>query len=290
MVLADPACLSHPDGARTLFAEALHPRTGRGSIWSAELAPGQHPRTAHFVPFLQSPFHMSYPFPFRDVSGEALLTMETWQAGCAPLLCQQDGAWHKIGQFLEGRTLLDPTIWRGGDRWWLFCTFRDEGSDLRLHLFYTATLDGDWTPHPMNPIKSDFASARPAGPLFIADGRLIRPAQDSSATYGGAVTLNEIRRLDEDVYEERPLRKLQPVVGPYQWGLHTICPAGDVTLIDGKAWRFDPLECAARAGRKAVRTASVVGTLLKGGNRANAQHSRTRLVRGRSDFLNGGIS
>ena len=83
MVLADPACLSHPDGARTLFAEALHPRTGRGSIWSAELAPGQHPRTAHFVPFLQSPFHMSYPFPFRDVSGEALLTMETWRAGCA---------------------------------------------------------------------------------------------------------------------------------------------------------------------------------------------------------------
>jgi hypothetical protein len=273
MIMADPSCLIHADGGRTLFAEALLPRAGRGSIWSAHLAPGQDPRTAQFTPFLQSPFHMSYPFPFRGETGQALMTMETWQAGCASLLRQQNGGWQKIGQLLEGRALLDPTLWRGDDRWWLFCTFRDEGSDLRLHLFHAATLDGDWTPHPMNPVKQDFTSARPAGPLFFAGGKLIRPAQDSSTTYGGAVMLNEVRRLDEHGYEEQPLRRLQPVAGPYQWGLHTICPAGDVTLIDGKAWRFDPLEFAARAGRKAARTAAMIGTALSAGPRPEARYS-----------------
>ena len=272
MLLADPACLTHPNGARTLFAEALHPRAGRGSIWAAELAPDQHPRAAQFVPLLQSRFHMSYPFPFRDELGQALMTMETWQAGYSALLRLQDGTWHKIGQFLQGRTPLDPTIWRGDDRWWLFCTFRDEGSDQRLHLFHTATLNGDWIPHPMNPIKQDFASARPAGPLFFANGKLIRPAQDSSTTYGGAVILNEVKRLDQYGYEEQPLRRLPPVAGPYQWGLHTICPVGDVTLIDGKAWRFDALEVSARFGRKAARTtgriASAVGGRIRGDGKA----------------------
>src|ERR1700712_3828828 len=36
-MLADPSCLEHGDGRRTLFAEYLDYRALRGEIWAAEL-------------------------------------------------------------------------------------------------------------------------------------------------------------------------------------------------------------------------------------------------------------
>jgi hypothetical protein len=255
VLLADPGCLYHADGSRTLFAEALPIGTGRGAIWSAELAPGQPPQTARFAPLFDRPFHLSYPFPFRDEAGDVVLTMESWQDGCAALLRQRDG-WRDVARVLDGRPVLDPTFWHGDGKWWVFCTFRDDGPDSHLHLFYASALDGPWIPHPLNPIVRSFESARPAGPLFFADGKLIRPAQDSSRTYGGAVVLNVIERLDETGYVEVPLRRLTPDPGPFPSGLHTFCPAGDVTLIDGKIWRFNPRELGGRIGHKLAQLAT----------------------------------
>jgi hypothetical protein len=76
----------------------------------------------------------------------------------------------------------------------------------------------------------------------MAGDQLIRPAQDCSQTYGGAVVLNAVLRLDSEGYEEEPVRRLGPQPGSYPWGIHTFCPAGNMTLVDGKTWRFDLLE------------------------------------------------
>jgi hypothetical protein len=48
-----------------------------------------------------------------------------------------------------------------------------------LH-FYFASLDCEWTAHPMNPVVSDVRCARPAGRTFEHDGVLVSPGQDSS--------------------------------------------------------------------------------------------------------------
>jgi hypothetical protein len=132
------------------------------------------------------------------------------------------------------------------DFWWLFCTFRDDASNARLYLFYTEDLEGPRMAHPGNPVKDDVTSSRPAGSLFWADGQLIRPAQDCSQTYGGAVTLNMVTRLDRDGFSETPLRVLQPRAEKYPHGLHTLCPAGDVTIVDGKRWAVQPLDIPRR--------------------------------------------
>lgn len=68
---------------------------------------------------------------------------------------------------LSGRAAIDPTLWRAHDRWWLSCTFRDDGPDSRLHLFHSAQVRGPWMPHRLNPVKDDFGSARPAGPTVL---------------------------------------------------------------------------------------------------------------------------
>jgi hypothetical protein len=53
-----------------------------------------------------------------------------------------------------------------------------------------------------NPVKSDCASARSAGPLLLAGENIIRPAQDRSQTYGGALVLNMVTRLDRSGFGE----------------------------------------------------------------------------------------
>jgi hypothetical protein len=83
--------------------------------------------------------------------------------------------------------------------------------------------------------------------LFVVDGQLIRPAQDCSLTYGEAVVLNVVDQLDPLIFVEHPHRRLEPVSGPFPHGLHTFCPAGAVTLVDGKRWRLrSPLYPAKR--------------------------------------------
>jgi hypothetical protein len=240
-MLADPSCRLRPDGGATWFAEYLDYRDERGEIWAAEMPTGADPDTARFAPMLAEPFHMSYPTPFADDSGAELLTAEIWPAEATLTWTEQDGGWRRAGILFPGRPAVDPTLWRGEDRWWLFCTFRAEGPNDRLYLFHAKRLDDPWTPHRRNPVKIDPGSARPAGPIFKAGDVLVRPGQDCSHTYGGAVVLHAIRRLDEDEFEEETIRRLEPVAGPYSAGLHTIAPAGDVTLIDGKRWEPDPM-------------------------------------------------
>ncbi len=236
--LADPACRQRADGGWTLYAEHLDYRHPVGAIWSAELKCGVDPVEARFRPLLTCDFHMSYPFPIEDDQSRSLLTAETWEAGGA-LLWQEGETISRVGTLMGNRAVVDPTVWRGPDRWWLFCTFRDDDPDRHLHIFHAPQLCEPWTPHPRNPVKRDIGSSRPAGPIFRAGNLLVRPAQDCSRTYGGGVVLQAITRLDEHEFEERELRRLPALPGDYPHGLHTFCPAGDVTLIDGKRWKLD---------------------------------------------------
>ena len=252
-MLADPACRANPDGGFTIFAEQLDYRKRRiGEIWSADVPSEAAFPSARFAPFIVRPYHMSYPFPLQDGTGRRLLTAETWNAGSA-LLWQADDVPKEVGAVMPGRQAVDPTLWHDGDRWWLFCTFQDESPNGMLHLFDAPDVQGPWRAHPRNPVQTGLGCSRPAGPLFRMDDVLVRPAQDCSRTYGGAIVLQAVVRMDAEAYEERPLRRLDPSPGPYGAGLHTICSAGSRTLIDGKRWRMDPLGSYAKLRRAVVK-------------------------------------
>ena len=252
-MLADPSCRLRPDGGYSYFAEQLDYRRPRGTIWIAECAAGADPASAKFEPLLSEPFHLSYPSPLTGDNGEALLTAESWGAGAALLWAERQGGWRRAGILFPGRPVVDPTLWRGEDRWWLFCTFRDDSPDGQLHLFHAPRLGETWIPHKQNPIKVDAGASRPAGPLFRAGDHLVRPAQDCSRTYGGGIVLHAIVQLNEHRFEEKILRRLDPLPGPYRHGLHTLCPAGDVCLIDGKRWQANVPGAVGKLRRAALR-------------------------------------
>ena len=88
------------------------------------------------------------------------------------------------------------------------------------------------------------AAAGPAEHPFIHHGDLYRPAQDSSTSYGCALSINRVVRLTVDEFEEETVAHIQPPAGVfYRDGIHTLSAAGTMTVLDGK--RMTPIPALA---------------------------------------------
>ncbi len=188
--------------------------------------------------------HVSYPYLFRH-EGSTYCVPETSGVRAVRLYRARDfpDEWEGVTTLVEDFAAVDPTIFRHDDRWWLLCTDLDRGSDTHLHAWWAAELTGPWTPHPLNPLKTDVCSSRPAGTPFRHGGALYRPAQDCSTSYGAALVLNRVVELSPARFREVTVRHLRPDPdGPYPDGLHTLSSVGDRTLVDGKRYVFVPEE------------------------------------------------
>ena len=87
---------------------------------------------------------------------------------------------------------------------------------------------------------ADVRSARPAGRLFHAKGRLIRPSQDCSDRYGSAIVLNRVDVLTSREYRETIIGRLEPDWMPRLSGTHTLNVTAGLEAIDGRRLRAQP--------------------------------------------------
>src|SRR5207249_5024391 len=147
---------------------------------------------------LETYYHLSYPFVFQW-DGDFFMMPETASRRQVELYRCVDfpARWKLERVVLRDLKALDPTPALLLGRWWLFANAPayGAGSMDELHLFYSDSPLGPWTPHRDNPIKSDVRSARPAGRIFENHGEFYRPAQDCSTRYGSAVVINRILQL-----------------------------------------------------------------------------------------------
>jgi len=236
--IADPYPYRHGGRNWLLVEDYGHPWRVRGRI--SRIDPSSADVALH--PVIDRPTHLSYPFIIADTDGRTWCVPETSEErnGCALFELAQDGEWIERGRILEGRIVVDPTIVRVEGRWWLFCGNGAERGSLELDAYHADAITGPWTPHRLNPLKRDRASARPGGRPFTIDGRLFRPAQDCSRTYGGALTIMAIDELTPTMFRERPVVRLEPDAnGPYPDGLHHLVVEDDRIYIDGKRQRYD---------------------------------------------------
>ncbi len=128
----------------------------------------------------------------------------------------------------------DTSVLHHNGRLWFF-TSLVEGEDRhtsQLLVFHSDRVDGEWIWHPSNPISHDARIARNAGSIIRQGGRIIRPAQDGSSTYGGAINLREISTLDESEYAEAPVGSITPARLPNAVGLHTYTSSARMEAID----------------------------------------------------------
>jgi hypothetical protein len=151
-----------------------------------------------------------------------------------------DGVWSARHHVLRGAKLVDPTLFRADNRWWLFASGPPPEHTTVLRAFYADTLAGPWTPHARNPVKRDPATARPAGRPFSIGDRLFRPAQDCRGTYGAAVHVMEIVVLTPSIFEETLALRLEADPHwPYPDGLHHLVVDGARVYFDAKRTTID---------------------------------------------------
>ncbi len=233
---ADPFVLER-DGKHYIYFEELPYSSNKGHISLLIMNEDGSFEQPQIV--LEQPYHLSYPF-LLEYEGELYMIPESAANHSVDAFrCVRfPDRWEHHKTLLTDISLYDSSLLEHDGRWWLFAnaTPQDGMSDWDdLHLYYANTpLAQDWTPHPLNPIVSDVASSRPAGAIFKQDGKLLRPAQDSSQGYGYALKLHEIVTLTETAYEERLLEHIQPNWDRAVTGVHTLNHAGNLSVADAK--------------------------------------------------------
>lgn len=194
--------------------------------------------------------HLSYPYLFR-YQEKTYAIPETYHANKIGLYRLDDfpRQWVKVKTLVETDGI-DSTIFQHNNRWWLMFTRADTDHNLCLYIWHAAELMGDWQPHPLNPVKMDVRTSRPGGTPFVHEGRLYRPVQDCSGTYGGRIGLTRVDVLTETDFQETLIRYVeQPPGSPFPDGLHTLSAVGDYTVLDGKQITFSWMEFRRQMGR-----------------------------------------
>jgi hypothetical protein len=193
--------------------------------------------TSEVTPVLKCPYHLSYPWVFRQNGQWYMLpethqnkTIELWEAVEFPW------RWKRAHVLMDQVEAADTTPYFHDGRWWLFTALRQGCKKFgdRLFLFHGDDLFGRrWTPHARNPVRQGYVHERPAGNLFMHDNKVVRPAQDSLRRYGGAVELRHVTELDPERYRESTLLRIEPDEGSAFRGTHTINHGNGLLVLDG---------------------------------------------------------
>lgn len=187
---------------------------------------------------IERPYHMSYPFIFT-IGSDYYMIPETCQNKTIELYkCTEfPWKWQFERNIMENLNAADTTLFHHGGKWWLFTAIDQtdsiSGCSTELFLFHADdVLSGEWKSHTMNPVVSDARNARPAGSLFIDEGKVYRPSQDCSMRYGRGLNLNLVTLLTENEYHEERVTRIKPSWDKKLRGIHTINSDTALTMVD----------------------------------------------------------
>jgi len=159
---------------------------------------------------------------------------ETKEAKSVRLYEWKDGKMVFLSTIIEDIIAVDTTLYLDNKTWWMFCYMQtnEKIKANELHLFSADDLLGEYKKHPLNPISTDCRNGRPAGSLFKYNGKLYRPAQNSSKGYGYGIRINEILVMNNEEYKESSVDEIMPLWSNKVSGIHTINYADNLTVVD----------------------------------------------------------
>jgi len=233
--IADPF-MAENDGVLWLFYERLLWAENQGTLWCARLDPNTGILT-DAAQVLRTPFHLSFPNVFAH-NGQWYMLPEQARSGKTTLYRATEFPhhWQPWRDLLPSFPGIDPVLHFHLGRWWLFVTHGAHPcTENNLYLYSSESLDGEFRPHPMNPIKLGLRGSRMAGPILVREHRLYRVGQDGRSGYGKGVVLHEVGVLDEQRYEEEEIVLWSPERGGrFDDGFHSYMTLGPWAVIDAK--------------------------------------------------------
>lgn len=238
-IWADPFVVFR-DGKHFVFFEEMLFSEGKGHISAIEIS--RDGPVGEAVRVLVRPYHLSYPFIFESGGDHYMVPESIGNRSVELYKCV-----HFPDQWAFQKTLMadceaaDATLFEWAGRWWMFANMQEMEGGSRwdeLYLFHAdSPFSTDWTPHSRNPVVSDVKSSRPAGRIFVRDGHIFRPAQNSSHRYGYGFNICEITKLNETEYEEHIVSRVEPKWQEDLLATHTFNYAAGLTVIDAQIRR-----------------------------------------------------
>jgi hypothetical protein len=189
--------------------------------------------------------HLSYPFIFRE-EGRFFLFPEAGHSG--KLICYEYNPSEQCAfplTEISGLPLLDPTILKYEDKYWLFGTMQGKDMNSKLYIFYSRNLLGPYNPHRCNPVKNNDDGSRPAGSFFKIGSEIYRPAQNCKTQYGESISIFRVKVLNEYEYTEEYHMSINAGSNNQFsdiMAIHTINIINDIIVIDGLRWTFSPAD------------------------------------------------
>lgn len=250
LFVADPFMVRRHD-TWYMFFEVYNYDTSRGEVGLATSKDGLTWRYKQIV--LREPFHLSYPYIFES-DGRYYMIPESHQAQSVRLYESRvfPTEWSLSEVLISGQRFSDNSIFRYGDRWWLFSETSAAMEHDTLRLYSSTDLRGPWYEHPISPIiRNDARRARPAGRVIVWNNRPVRFAQDCVPTYGTRIRAFEISELSTTAYQEvSGLRSSLLGPGYREWNvggmhhvdLHPLGPSKWIAAVDGwqPVWHLIP--------------------------------------------------
>ena len=237
---ADPFIFKTDDGRVNILFESVSTYNLDGKISLMVCNDSLDPVLEKVV--LDTNNHLSYPYVYQE-NGKIFVFPESAFSGS--LFCYE---FDQSKRAFTNKTeiaklpLLDSTILKYDNRYWLFATFLGATFNSDLQIFYADNLLGAYTAHAGNPVKKAHNGARPAGNFIEVDGSIYRPAQNCSNYYGESITINKIKKLTTAEFEEEEYMIIEPNKNDeFNYGIHTINAVDDLIIVDGQKGYFEPV-------------------------------------------------
>jgi hypothetical protein len=188
---------------------------------------------------LEKPYHLSYPFVFENKGTYYLMPESSANKTVELYRCKNfPYEWEFSNFLMQDLIMQDSTLFYYKSIWWLFGTTKTSGSSTsndQLMIYYSHDIFSEkWEPHVGNPVITDVSNCRPAGKIFIAGGKIYRPAQNNaSRQYGYSICINEIELLSATEYKESMVGEISPEDHREFKAFHTLNASANMIVIDG---------------------------------------------------------
>ena len=203
--VADPFVISRM-GKTYIFAELYDYLRRKGCIGYCELLPDGS--QSKWKAVLKEKYHMSYPQPIEH-NGDVYLIPESsfGKVLCAYKAVSFPDKWEKAYVLASGIGLTDTTFVSDSDKVYAFACSTEDPTDEILRMFELSD-NGQLEEPAMSPVVDDVSCARPAGKFFNLDGKLYRPSQDCTDSYGNKLNILEVDTDFRTYYKETNVRKI----------------------------------------------------------------------------------
>jgi len=249
---ADPFFLPSKEGNINIILEdfTFEEKYGKVSLMTFDR---NYRQLKHKV-LLDTKSHLSYPFVFSE-SNKIYIFPEASDSG--KLSCYEYDPADESLRFLKDiieQPLLDATILKYEDKYWIFGSTGKTSRNYELHIFFSENLLGPYKTHIANPVKQGLDGTRSAGNFIFVDGAIYRPTQNCKNIYGESITINKVVELSETSFVEesymtiRINKKNRSNAGVQT--IHTINVMNDMIAVDGKHWTFSPFDQLKKYSRK----------------------------------------